>query len=134
MGEAPVSAQDVRAAAEVHAELGPDYGDAVVESFLAKLDKQIEARVEERLASIPARRWRPAGAARRRPVDPVRLSKRRYALAGGVGGAVVAGLPLTLIAVAALSESYRNPGVVLVAWVPVVIIIGLAAYWLRRRR
>ncbi len=129
-----MSAQDVRAAAEVHAELGPDYGDAVVESFLAKLDKQIEARVEERLASIPARRWRQAGPARRRPVDPVRLSKRRYAFAGGVAGAVVAGLPLTLIAVAALSESYRSPGVVLVVWVPVVIITGLAAYWLRRRR
>ena len=65
MREAPLSAQDIRAAAEVHAELGPDYGDAVVESFLAKLDKQIEARVDERLAAIPAQggrvRWTRSG-------------------------------------------------------------------------
>jgi hypothetical protein len=131
MGEAPVSAQDVRAAAEVHAELGPDYGDAVVESFLAKLDKQIEARVEERLASIPARRWRLGGRGAR-PVDPVRLSKRRYALAGGAAGALVAGLPLTMIAVRGLHYT-NNSGQVFWVWVPLAIAFGLVAYRLRRR-
>ena len=125
MREAPLSAQDIRAAAEVHAELGPDYGDAVVESFLAKLDKQIEARVEERLAGVPVRR--------RRPVDPLRLSKLRYALAGGAVGAVVAGVPLTMIAVRALHFT-DNGGRVLWVWVPLAIVVGLAAYRLRRRR
>jgi hypothetical protein len=125
MREAPLSAQDIRAAAEVHAELGPDYGDAVVESFLAKLDKQIEARVEERLAAVPVRR--------RRPVDPLRLSKLRYALAGGAVGAVVAGVPLTMIAVRALHFT-DNGGRVLWVWVPLAIVVGLAAYRLRRRR
>jgi hypothetical protein len=44
MGESPVSAEDIRAAAEVHRELGPDYGDAVVESFLARIDEHYRLR------------------------------------------------------------------------------------------
>jgi hypothetical protein len=80
MSESSLSAQDIRAAAEVHGELGPDYSDAVVESFLAKIDKQIEARVDARLASQPRRR---------KPVDPARqrtlricASRRRCGLGG----------------------------------------------------
>ena len=52
MKDSRLTTEDVRAAAEVHRELGPDYGDAVVESFLAKIDQQIEARVDERLAGL----------------------------------------------------------------------------------
>lgn len=123
----PLTAQDIRASAEVHAELGPDYGDAVVESFLAKIDKQIDARVEERLASLPRARRRP------RPADPVRLSKWRYALAGGAAGALVTGVPLTIAAAAALSGTGAS-GRVGVVWVVPLIIFALAAYLLRRRR
>jgi hypothetical protein len=125
MREAPFNAHDIRAAAEVHAELGPDYGDAVVESFLAKLDKQIEARVDERLAAVPARRFR--------PLDPLRLSKWRYALAGAAVGAVVAGVPLTMIALRAM-EFTGDGGRVRWVWVPLAIAVGLAAWRLRRRR
>ncbi len=126
MGEGPLTAHDIRASAEVHAELGPEYGDAVVESFLAKIDKQIEAKVEERLASLPLPR-------RRRPVDPVRLSKWRYALAGGAVGALVTGIPLTVVAGAALAGTGAS-GRVLLLWVVPVIIVALTAYLLRRRR
>ena len=125
MTESPLSAQDVRAAAEVHRELGPDYGDAVVESFLAKIDQQIEARVDQQLASLA----RPA----RRPVDPVRLSKWRFALAGAAAGSVVVGLPLTLIAASALSDGTGRAGRLIWIWVVLVVIYGLAAYRLRRR-
>ena len=106
------------------AELGPDYGDAVVESFLAKIDKQIEARVDERLASVSSRR---------RPVDPVRLRTWRVALAGAAAGSVVAGVPLTLIAASALSRTGGGDGRLGVIWVVLVVIYGLAAYRLRRR-
>jgi hypothetical protein len=51
MSDAPLSPQDIRAAAEVHRELGPEYGDAVVESFLEKVDREIAARVDARLAA-----------------------------------------------------------------------------------
>ena len=58
----PVSAEDVRAAAEVHRELGPDYSEAVVASFIEKVDRAVAARVEARLAdgaeSKPAKRTR----------------------------------------------------------------------------
>jgi hypothetical protein len=42
--------QEVRAAAEVHSELGPGYRDAVIESFLDKIGREIDARVDARLA------------------------------------------------------------------------------------
>jgi hypothetical protein len=42
---------DVRAAAEVHAELGPAYRDAVLESFLERVNKEIDTRVDQRLAA-----------------------------------------------------------------------------------
>src|SRR5215467_1488112 len=50
MSTSPVSPEDIRAAAEVHRELGPEYSDAVVASFLEKVDRELAARVEARLA------------------------------------------------------------------------------------
>ncbi len=124
MSDSSVTGQDIRAAAEVHGELGPEYGDAVVESFLARIDKQIEARVDERLA---------AAARPRRPVDPVRLSRYRFAFGGVVAGSAVVGVPLTLVAGHALSASGTGPKALLVIWVVVLAVYGLAAFRLRRR-
>ena len=125
MSDSPLSAQDIRAAAEVHRELGPDYSNAVVESFLAKIDKHIEARVEQQLASVT----RPV----RRPVDPVRLREHRTVLAGAVAGSVVAGVPLTLVAWSWLSQVGGGPQPLILIWVVLVAVYGLAAYRLRRR-
>jgi len=52
MSTSPLSPDDIRAAAEVHQELGPEYNDAVVASFLEKVDREIAARVEARLAGV----------------------------------------------------------------------------------
>jgi hypothetical protein len=41
--------EELRAAAEVHNELGPGYHDAVLESFLDKVGRDIDARVDARL-------------------------------------------------------------------------------------
>jgi hypothetical protein len=125
MSDSPLSAQDIRAAAEVHSELGPDYGDAVVESFLAQIDKHIEARVEQRLASVPKRA--------RRPVDPVRLAKRRTALAGAAIGSAVAGAPLSVAVWWLLKDAGGNPAPLIVIWVVLLAVYGLAAFRLRRR-
>jgi hypothetical protein len=46
----PVSPDELRAAAEVHRELGPEYDNAVVESFLERLSPEIDARVDARVA------------------------------------------------------------------------------------
>ncbi len=131
MSDVPLSAQDIRAAAEVHGELGPDYQDAVVESFLAKIDKQIEARVEDRIVAMGA-----AGRIRRRPRRPVneqRRSKFRLALAGAAAGTVIAGIPLTLVAGKALSQAGNGPDPLFVIWVVLLAVYGLAAFRLRRR-
>ncbi len=124
MSDSSVTGQDIRAAAEVHSELGPEYGDAVVESFLARIDKQIEARVDERLAAAPRQR---------RPVDPARLSRYRIALGGAAAGSAVVGIPLSLLAARALSDNGNGPRALLVFWVVVLAVYGLAAYRLRRR-
>jgi hypothetical protein len=58
MSTSPVSPEDIRAAAEVHKELGPEYSDAVVAAFIDKVDREVAARVEARLASTA--RTRPA--------------------------------------------------------------------------
>jgi hypothetical protein len=50
MSTSPVSPEDIRAAAAAHRELGPEYSDAVVASFLERVDRAVAARVEARLA------------------------------------------------------------------------------------
>jgi hypothetical protein len=127
MTDSPLSARDVRAAAEVHRELGADYGDAVVESFLAKIDQHIEERVEQQIAGLT----RPA----RRPLDPARLSRYRTALAGAAAGSMVAGVPLSLVGWWVLKDAggRGNPAPLFVIWVVLVAVYGLAAYRLRRR-
>jgi hypothetical protein len=44
-----LSPEEIRAAAEVHDELGPRYRDAVIDSFLEKVGNEIDARVAARL-------------------------------------------------------------------------------------
>lgn len=43
---------EIRAAAETHRELGPDYQAAVIESFLDKVGREIDARVDARLSMV----------------------------------------------------------------------------------
>lgn len=45
----PLSPDEIRAAAAVHHELGPEYADDVVASFLNRIDKEISARIDARL-------------------------------------------------------------------------------------
>jgi len=48
--DSPLSAGELRAAAETHEELGPEYQDAVLESFVERVGREIDARVDARLA------------------------------------------------------------------------------------
>jgi len=88
MSTSPLSSQEIRAAAETHRELGPEYHDAVVESFLAKVEREIEARVDARLAAS-----RPAPS---RKLDAPTLAKRRLALRHMALGSVGAAIPLSI--------------------------------------
>ena len=95
MSTSPLSPDDIRAAAEVHAELGPEYRDAVVESFLEKIDDEIAARIDARLAAAAPR-------APLRDLDPVTAARRRGLATGLVSGlalgTIVVGLPLSWFA------------------------------------
>jgi hypothetical protein len=77
--------EDLRAAAEVHSELGPGYRDAVVESFLAKVGTEIDARVDTRLALAQN-----GTRQRRAPDNALRLAI----------GSLIFGIPISAIAVA----------------------------------
>jgi hypothetical protein len=88
MSTSPLSPQEVRAAAEAHKELGPEYSDAVVESFLERVDREIAARVDARLGPAP----------QERPVRPAPSNGRRMLLTGVAIGIFVAGVPSILVA------------------------------------
>ena len=78
MSTSPLSPEDIRAAAEAHQELGPEYQDAVVASFLEKVDREVAARVEARLAELPR-------------AEPAKQNNRRTLAKGmAIGAAAVA--------------------------------------------
>jgi hypothetical protein len=91
MSTSPVSPEDIRAAAAVHHELGPEYGDAVVAAFLDKVDKEVAARVKARLAEASRAKL-------------TRRSRRRTLVAGVAMGAC-AGALVTGISVAHFDHS-----------------------------
>jgi beta-lactamase regulating signal transducer with metallopeptidase domain len=84
MSTSALSPEDIRAAAAVHRELGPEYSDAVVASFLEKVDREIAARVEARMAGVPQAR-------------PAQRDRRRVPWTGITIAVAVAGIPLILL-------------------------------------
>ena len=93
---------EVRAAAELHQELGPEYRDAVVESFLDRVGNEIDARVDRRLAAQPRPQPQP----------------RTMALAIV---SVVLGIPLTAI-VTSLSKSGDQLAELAIVWLAIALI------------
>jgi anti-sigma factor RsiW len=125
MGDSRLSPEEIRAAAEVHAELGSDYHDAVVQSFLDKLDGEVSARIDAQIGARPARKA---------AADPALLERRRAQL-----GAMVAGSVLTAVASGAAVEwSVHYPGsspvkALAVVWA-VLAVLYLGYAWRLRRR
>jgi len=81
MSDSPLCLQEIRAAAAAHDQLGPEYSDAVVASFLQRVDEEITARAHARLAGM------------RQPEPPAELDDRRTPLKGVVVGLGSAALP-----------------------------------------
>jgi hypothetical protein len=111
MGTSPLSPKDIRAAAGAHHELGPEYSDAVVASFLEKVDQQIAARIDERLAASTPR------------PSPAERENRRAVMKGfamGVASSVAAVL---------LVEGLR-PGHHALLWLlAIAVILGAGVRW-----
>jgi hypothetical protein len=103
MSDSPVDPHDIRAAAETYQELGPDYHDAVVASFLAKVDRELEARVQARLQAPAAPSAQPAVPAVAAVQPPARRRPARRRLRDVVAAA--AGAVAVLVGVAVVHHS-----------------------------
>jgi len=112
---------EIRAAAHVHAELGPDYSDSVVEGFLERVNHEIDARVDARLRSL-----QPAPAAQHglvsqqaapAPVQPVR---DRSVLLAALS--IIAGIPITAIVATTGSSGPAEVTILLVVWIAIAVI------------
>jgi hypothetical protein len=89
-----LSPEEVRAAAEIYRELGPDYQSAVVESFLDRVIGEIDARVDGRAAAVA----RASGLVPEpRPGRPPRQAQPAVIALGSM----VLGIPLSAVAAAA---------------------------------
>jgi hypothetical protein len=102
---------EIRAAAETHRDLGPEYQSAVVDSFLDKVGREIDARVDARIAA-----GRPPSAPA--PVRQGASDRSAFALAIC---SMAFGVPLTAIAVAAGTHPVGIGGV-LIIWIAIAVI------------
>jgi hypothetical protein len=111
---------DIAAAAAVHSELGPDYGDAVAEGLVERIGAEIDKRVDARLAQRgPAVAAEPAAPAARSPWAPVAMglgsmligfgvASRALGPRGGNGGELAVVLIWIIIAVINVAYARRH--------------------------
>ena len=114
MSPTSLTPDEIRAAAETHSELGPDYQSAVIESFLDKVGREIDARVDARLG------YRPQG--QPMPSYPAQLPAQhqhpnRGAFALGIVSAAL-GIPLTGI----VAGTHAGIVALIVVWLGLVAI------------
>ncbi len=122
MSDSALSPQDIRAAAAAHDELGPEYSDAVVASFLERVDEEIAARTRARLAGM------------RQPEPPAEPDDRRTLLKGVLVGLGVSGMAVFVVGGNADERLRRILAVLLVLAVICTVGAGWAGRQLRSRR
>ncbi len=108
MNGSSLTPEEIRAAAETHSELGPQYQSAVIDSFLEKVGREIDARVDARVAGLYPGRKPPAERAGR-GVFPLAIIS------------MVMGIPLTAIV---LGTARGIDGLIglIVVWVAITVI------------
>ncbi len=117
MSTSQLSSHEIHAAAHAHKELGHAYHDPELESVLAKAAKEIDARLDPRLAA--SRPPRP------RQLDAATLAKRRQALKHKALGAVAAAIPLSFVALWAHGNTGNAP---IGPWTGTIV--SLVAVWI----
>src|SRR5215469_12415262 len=117
MSDSPLSRHEIYAAAAAHDELGPEYSDAVVASFLEKVNKEIDARVDARLAS------------NRQSAPPAERDDLRRLLKGVVVGIGASGIAVFAVGGNSDERLHRVVWVLLL----LVVICTAAAGWAGRR-
>ena len=118
-----MSAGEFRAAAETSKELGPEYQDAILESFVDRVGREIDARVDARLAQAAAQPL----AAQRMATPPAPRTPKPFSVMALALGSIALGIPLTAIVVAAGKQPAGFAGLVVI-WVAIAVInLGYAA-------
>lgn len=115
---------EIRAAAETHHEVAPEYREAVIESFLEKVGREIDARVAARLAQQQTQQ---------QAQPPARKQDRSGSPFALAMGSIVLGIPISAIVVAA---GHSPPGFwgLLVVWLAIAAInIAYNASYNRRQ-
>lgn len=97
---------ELRAAVQARRDLGPDYEDAVVESFLDKMGKEVDRRVDERLAAA----------------NPKALAKQRKAAEGQRLALAIVSLALGTLATIAIATSGGPERAFLIIWLGIVLV------------
>jgi hypothetical protein len=121
--DSPLSAGELRAAAETHKELPPEYRDAVLESFVDRVGREIDARVDARLAQAAARPVAPQSV----PPPPAPRAPRQFSVLTLALGSIALGIPISAIAVAAGEHPAGIWGLIVV-WIAIAAInLGYAA-------
>ena len=120
---------EIRAAAEVHRELGPEYSDAVVEAFLERVDKRVAERVDREIAARIDARLTPAQRTEPAPAPAAPPSHRATLLTGVAIGMLIAGLPSVLVAASAGGHLAKDEVAVLFAIGVVVALIASITAW-----
>jgi hypothetical protein len=115
--DSPLSAGELRAAAETHKELPSEYRDAVLESFVERVGREIDARVDARLAQAAARPVAPPSA----PPPPAPREPKQFSVLTLALGSIALGIPITGIVVAAGSHPVGFAGL-LVVWIAIAVI------------
>jgi len=106
-----LSPEEIRAAAETHRELGPEYQNAVVDSFLEKVSREVDARVDARVAATRGPAYPQSAAPRPRPFHVTAIAL----------GSIALGIPISAIAAAAGSRPAGIWGL-LVVWIAIASI------------
>ena len=118
MSDSPLSPAEIRAAAAAHVELGPEYNDAVVASFLDQVDRAVAARVDARLAEMS-------------PMAPSEEQEDSRTLLKGI----VIGVSLSGIALIAVGGNpYERLHRVIAVLMILVAVTAIGATWDRRQR
>jgi hypothetical protein len=109
---------ELRAAAETHGELGPEYQSAVIESFIDKVGKEIDARVDARLRQAQAPAPYPGPYQGQMPMPRQHGQARGSQLALAIVSMAL-GIPLTGIA---LVGSHSGTLALFIIWMGIVAV------------
>jgi hypothetical protein len=115
--DSPLSAAELRAAAETHQELGPEYRDEVLKSFVDRVSREIDARVDARLAHAAGQPL----AVQRAAAPPAPRQPKPFSVMAMALGSIALGIPITALVVAAGTHPVGFWGV-LVVWIAIASI------------